>query len=84
MGRRTGLKQQYRRAVEDKDAKLKADVETEINNFNKEVPSPALRISGKEKAQFVNQSRRAVQKLERDQYPQKQRAVSRDIDRVMK
>lgn len=84
MGRRTGLKQQYRRAIEDKDANLRSDMETEIANFNKEVPSPALRLSGKELNQFVRQGRKAVQRLERDQYPLKQRAISRDVDQVLR
>ena len=84
MGRRTGLKQQYRRAIEDKDASLRSDMETEIANFNKEVPSTALRLSGKELSQFVQQGRKAVGRLERDQYPEKQRSIARDVDQVVR
>lgn len=83
MGRRTGLKQQYRRAVLDKDHQLRQDIEEKIQQYNKEIPQVQLRLSGKELNQFVRESRRAIQRLERDQYPQKVRALSRDVDAVM-
>ena len=83
MGRRTGLKQQYRTAWRDKDSELKADVQKEIENFNKEIPDRNLRLSGKELHQFVRQSERAIRKLEQNRYPAKQRVLSRDIDNLM-
>lgn len=84
MGRRTGLKQQYRTAREDRDPSLLADVQTEIDNFNKEIPDRKLRLSGKELNMFVRSSRRAINRLERDQYADKQKFISRDIDNLMR
>lgn len=84
MGRRTGLKQQYRTAVRDGDAQLRADVEMEIEAYNKEIPGNSLRLSGKELNQFVRQERRAIHRREQGQYPQKQRAVAADIESVMR
>lgn len=84
MGRRTGLKQQYRRAVLDKDPELRKEMEGKILQYNKEIPQPQLRLSGKELNQFVRESRRAIQRLEQDRYSQKVRGLSRDVDRVMR
>lgn len=83
-GRRTGLKQQYRQAVEDRDSTLREDVQKEIDAFNKEIPSRNLRLSGKELWAFVRTSRNAVRKLEQDRYPAKTSALQRDVDRVMR
>lgn len=83
MGRRTGLKQQYRKAVLDKDHQLRQDMEGEIQRYNKEIPQPQLRLSGKELNQFVRESRRAIRRLEMDRYPRKVRGLLRDVDSVM-
>ncbi len=83
MGRRTGLKQQFRTAVKDKDPELRADVEEAIREFNKEIPNRGLHLSGKELMQFVRQNQRTIRKLEQNRYPEKQRGLMKDIDTLM-
>lgn len=82
-GRRTGLKQQYRRAVEDQDTDLQDDVLKEVDKYNEEIPNRSLFLSFKELRQFVRTSKRAIQKIERNQHSQRDRDLFRDVQDII-
>lgn len=82
-GRRTGLKQQFRRAVEDDDLELQRDVLKEVDEYNAEIPSRGLFLSFKELRQFTRTSARKIRREEAGQHSKRDREIFQDVEQVL-
>lgn len=83
MGRRTGIKQAYRRAVENRDTEYQREILSDMDAYNKEIPHWSLRLNMKELNQFVRDSRRKVRKGESGIHSKRDRDLFRDVERVL-
>jgi hypothetical protein len=62
--RREGLTRDYWEAVHQKDQQGRLDVQKAVQEFNAEVPSPSLRISGKDLFSAIKSRQKAVSREE--------------------
>jgi hypothetical protein len=82
-GRRIGLKKQYKIAQEDRDPRLREDVNKAIADYNADIPDRGLRLTGKELREYDRNTSKAVRRLERDQDPLRVRGLHRDISETV-
>lgn len=82
-GRRTGIKQAYKRAVEQGEVDYQKEVLSDLDEYNKEIPHWGLRLSMKELNQFVRDSRRRVRKGENQIHSKRDRDLFRAVEQIL-
>lgn len=82
-GRRTGIKQAYKRALEQGDVEYQREVLSDMDSYNKEIPHWTLRLNMKELNQYVRDSRRRVRKGESGIHSKRDRDLFREVERIL-